>query len=819
MNDGLQLAVKPREEGVAVVRPAETSPLPVRSTSRKAGVGLILSTHVGALSQRIGNAVVLEISRGRGLLFSAVLLGVGAALWFSLDAPPAAPVLAVMLAMLVAAALLLRHGAPLLYPVSTGLALLVAGMLFADAETRLWDTVVIDSPVTAMVTGQVERREAGSRGEWRYIVLVHGTSDPQIKRPPQRISVLARARHAPFALGEAITGRVRLSPPSGPALPGLNDFAFASYYNGIGAVGYFLGAPTRPTTPVVQPADTWIDRADRWLFSLRDQISTRIRTVIPGDAGAFAASIITGERRSMSNELTEALRLSGLAHITAISGLNMALAAGIFFVGLRLLFSLSPALVQSYPVKKFAATGALAGALCYLLISGYQVSAVRAFLMTAVMLVAVLFDRPAISLRNLAIAALVILAVAPSEIMGPSFQMSFAATAALIAGYAAWRERPASPPLPQAFPGAAVVNLVWSFTWGTVMTSLIGGVSTAVFAVTHFHRLAPHSLEANLLAMPVISLWVMPAGLAAMLTMPLGLDAPFLQLMGWGLELVADIAFMVAGWGEGFGFSRLSAWFLPVMALGFVLLTLLGSWLRHLGTLIMAAALAIEALTPSLPPGNILISEDGQLIGAFVGNGELATNRRRPTAFIYRQWEQALQIDTHVPPLVLPAAATEAVGPKPPNAGPKQKLTPQQIAEAKAAMQKALKMGNSARFLCADGLWCAIRLDSGWRIAAIEEPALLGAGCDTADIVVTPRRTSLKACRSGARLITSDLLRRTGSMELALGDHLKGDIKERTAFSNPQRPWMRHRLYDWRSNTFADTGPDAPVTDLSDSGG
>ena len=185
-----------------------------------------------------------------------------------------------------------------------------------------------------------------------------------------------------------------------------------------------------------------IARFDAALFSLRDRISNRIRSVLPGDPGAFAASIITGERRSMSTAATEALRVSGLAHITAISGLNMALAAGIFFVGLRGLLSLVPALAERYPIKKMAAVGALMATTGYVLISGYQVSALRAYLMTAIMLVAVLFDRPAVSLRNLALAATAILAVQPSAVMGPSFQMSFAATAGLIAGYAGWRSRP-----------------------------------------------------------------------------------------------------------------------------------------------------------------------------------------------------------------------------------------------------------------------------------------------------------------------------------------------------------------------------------------
>ncbi|MGG2477764.1 ComEC/Rec2 family competence protein, partial [Rhizobium sp. BR5] len=174
------------------------------------------------------------------------------------------------------------------------------------------------------------------------------------------------------------------------------------------------------------------------LYGLRSAIAERIRTTIGGDAGAFAASIVTDERQAITAQTMEALRLSGLAHIVAISGLNMALASGIFFVGLRLAFSLFPASAQRWPVKKIAAFAALLMTLAYYLISGFAVSAERAWLMMSVMLIAVLFDQPSLSLRNVAISALVILIFSPSEIMGPSFQMSFAATIALVSAYAFW---------------------------------------------------------------------------------------------------------------------------------------------------------------------------------------------------------------------------------------------------------------------------------------------------------------------------------------------------------------------------------------------
>ncbi|MBB4113617.1 ComEC/Rec2-related protein [Rhizobium sp. BK226] len=231
---------------------------------------------------------------------------------------------------------------------------------------------------------------------------------------------------------------------------------------------------------------------------------------------------MTDERRAISNATTEALRQSGLAHIIAISGLNMALSAGIFFVGFRMLLSLFPGVAQAYPTKKIAAAGALIAVTAYFLISGFAVSAERAFIMMAIMLIAVFFDRPSISLRNVALSALVILVISPSEVLGPSFQMSFAATLALVSGYQLWKDRRvrenAFLKLPIVRPFVAVAG----FFGGVFLTSLIGGFSTALFSIEHFHRLTAYGLPANLATMPIISFIIMPGSCLSVWTFCLG---------------------------------------------------------------------------------------------------------------------------------------------------------------------------------------------------------------------------------------------------------------------------------------------------------
>jgi len=781
-----------------------SSPKPRSSLSvrRPTGGGLAFRTRIRTdrFISFVRSSIADEIRYGHLFLFVPVCLGSGAAIWFAVDSSPSALVLvASLLALLLG---LFVSGSGTVTSVGlTAAALILAGMLLADWETRRLSTVILDQPVLTNVTGIVERREEGARGEWRYTLRLTATADPQLRRPPERVNLLARSGHAPAAIGDRVSGKARLSPPSGPALPGLNDFAFQSYFQGIGAVGFFLGPPQALSIDADANAGP-AERFDRALFSLRDRISSRIRSLLPGDPGAFAASIITGERRSMSDEATDALRTSGLAHITAISGLNMALAAGIFFVGLRALLSLFPGFAQRYPVKKFAAAGALLATTGYVLISGYQVSALRAYLMTAIMLGAVLFDRPAVSLRNLALAATAILAFQPSAVMGPSFQMSFAATAALIAGYAGWRSRPRAILPPARSFALRLATGGAKFIGGTLATSLIGGLATAVFAITHFHRLSTHGLEANLAAMPLISIVVMPAGFIAMLLMPFGLDAPFFWIMGQGLELVLKVAYTVSAWGGGYVFPRLPESFMLGVIAGMLLLTLLRTPLRHAGTVMILATIAVTWGSVTPKDGELLISEDARLVALRLeeeGAAGLATNRTRPSAFIFDQWQPVLGIETLTPPAmskleVLPEA-TDQDG---------VSLSDDQRREAEAVLKRLVATAERDRFSCIKQA-CGLKLGTGGALVWLERADLVGSACDLAQIVILAARSRVTTCRSGALLISETTLRSTGAVELSgLSDFPQG-LTIKSAFSGKPRPWTSHRLYDWRTGTMADS--------------
>lgn len=766
----------------------------------------------------VSQCLVQEANHRHEFLFVPVLIAAGAALWFSLPMTPPQWLLFWLAAFAIAAvcALFYRHG--IMSSTFKGAALVVLGMVLADGQSRRAGTIILDTPVTTRIAGTVERRELDARGNWRYVVALKQTSDPQLVRSPQKVSLVSRSRHDAFGIGAAMTGKARLSPPSGPALPGLNDFAFASYFSGIGATGFFYGAPQMWKDPAGQAqVGTWAEKADQWLYTLRSGIANRIRDLIGGDAGAFAASIVTDERRAISDETMEALRISGLAHIVAISGLNMALAAGIFFVGMRTAFSFFPGFSQRWPVKKISAFAALLMTFCYYLISGFAVSAERAWLMMSIMLIAVLVDRPSISLRNVALSAIVIIVLSPNEVMGPSFQMSFAATLALVSGYAAWsrwrgeRERPviAHPPW-----WLGVASRCATIVGGVVVTSLIGGLSTAIYSIEHFHRITTYGLAANLAAMPIMSLIVMPFALIGMLLMPFGLDAPFIKIMGYGMAVVIDIATTVSGWGGDVTIGRQNGWFLALSTTGFVLIALLRTRLALIGVPFIVTGFLLMGAEQWRSKPDLLIYEDGSLV-ALLTKDAVATTKQRASAFIYDQWARAL-------PLPKRHIAAEMLDPEKSPDGDeanvdsplpdrRRKLTDEAKAKQQEDMQRSLVKTNV--FTCRKNSWCISKSESGVSVAVVFDSAFTGLACDIANIVVTTRNVPFTTCGSGAILITQETLRRTGSMELWLGDVTKPVLAANAAMLSDDRPWTTHRHYDWRTKSFT-TGIPAHIENL-----
>lgn len=582
------------------------------------------------LARRVAGVVAVEAggAQAQQALLVPVALGVGIGGYFSLSQEPG-PLVWGGLAILVTAGLgVLSFVRPTWRPMVFLTTVVLLGAALAGLRTHLvaapvlgWhyygaiegrivdiDRSLSDAPRLTLDRVMLERISP-ERMPVLVRVALHGAQDFVVVEPGMRVM---------------LTGH--LSPPGGPTEPGAFEYARLAFFQQIGAVGY-----TRSPVLLVAPAQQ--DGLEQGIRRLRMSISAAVQSSLPGEGGAFAAAILTGDRSGIGRATLDSLRGSNLAHLLAISGLHMGLLTGIVFGGVRSGLALVPAVALRVPGKKIAAVIALAGAAFYLALSGGNVATQRAFVMVAVMLLAVLADRRAISLRSVAIAATIILVLRPEAVVQVGFQMSFAATVALVATFGALRDwrKGASPDQPRL--------PIWlSAPLGVVICSTVAGLATAPVAAAAFNRVAEYGLLANLLAVPVMGSIVMPAAVAAGVLAPFGLAQPALWLMDLGTRWILMVAEGVAGLdGAVMAVVEPPPWVLPVMMLGGLWLILWPGYLRWLGPI----AIAIGTLGwQGTPRPALLVAETGTLIGVMGPEGR-TLSKMTGERFAARSWLEA----------------------------------------------------------------------------------------------------------------------------------------------------------------------------------
>jgi competence protein ComEC len=488
-------------------------------------------------------------------------------------------------------------------------------------------TRIIITPVAGIIEA-VEDREEGKR----LLLRVTDMKDVAEAERPMRVRVSVRNGNG-LSPGRLITGTARLLPPPQAAWPGGYDFARDAYFKGIGAVGSLVG-PVRQGDPASEPDwSLWL--ATR-IDEARNALTERIASSIGGAAGGVGAALVTGKRGLIPEHTNDVLRGAGIYHIVSISGLHMVLAAGTFFWLVRALLALAPGLALLWPVKKIAAVAAMIGATTYCIFSGSDVATERSLIMTLVMFGAVLADRPALSIRNLSLAALVVLAREPEALLGPSFQMSFSAVAAMMA---------LVPLMHRRTMGEGTLTVIErGFLWlgramlGLVTTTLVASIGTAPFAAYHFQSLNPYGLVGNALALPLVSLVVMPSAVLGVLAYPFGLDRPIWQVMGMAVSQVLDVSAWVGSFsGSTLVVPALSGVALVFLSVGLIVLTIPASSLRLLALVPAGLGLAFAAKPDRY---NIFIDRDGAGAAIRSKGGQL-TLVGRPSDFVAEQWLRA----------------------------------------------------------------------------------------------------------------------------------------------------------------------------------
>jgi competence protein ComEC len=353
-----------------------------------------------------------------------------------------------------------------------------------------------------------------------------------------------------------------------------------------------------------------------------------------------------GDQRGIAEDTQNDMRASGLGHIFSISGLHLALVAGVVFWLLRALLALSPTLALNYPIKKWAAGAALAVATFYTVISGAEVATVRSWVMLAIMLGAVLLDRRALTLRNVALAAFVILVFSPESLLSVSFQMSFAATIALVAAFEGISARQATALQSADAKERTLVRRLRDTAWLMFVTSLVAGLATAPFGIFYFQRIAPLTIVANMAVSPAIDFLVMPMALLAVVVMPLGLEGWPLGLLQFGLRWMLYVADTTAGWSGGLGaVPAMPALAMLLIAGGFLWLALWREQWRLLGVIPILAALPVAALAPR---PTIVVAADAKAVAVRNAGGQLAILGGKGAAFAVGNWLRA-DGDTRAP--------------------------------------------------------------------------------------------------------------------------------------------------------------------------
>ncbi|WP_163850409.1 ComEC/Rec2 family competence protein [Pseudooceanicola aestuarii] len=566
--------------------------------------------------RRLGEVAAAILIAQRGALFgwAPVCLGTGIGVYFLLGAEPGIGWLAGLACVALGlAALALRAGAvagPLLW----ALTLLAAGLSLAGGRARMVGAPVLEGRYYGTIEGRIVGLDRSASDALRVTLDRVRLPDRARWPVPRRVRVSLRGpqgtRPEP---GKRVMTTGHLSPPGGPVEPGGFDFQRHAWFLRLGAVGY---------TRVPLMAHAPPQGAEALVFRARLALSARVTGALPGETGAFAAAVMTGDRSAMAPATLEALRVSNLAHLLAISGLHMGLLAGFVFGAMRLALVLPERIALRWPVKALSAGVALAAAAGYLALSGGNVATERAFVMVAVALIAVMARRRAMSLRSVAIAALIVLFLRPEALLSPGFQMSFAATLGLVAVFGALRGRMRGR------------GWVWAVA-SLLISSAVAGAATAPFGAAHFNQVSPYGLAANLSSVPLMGLVVIPAAVVSACLMPLGLEALPLAVMGVGLDWILFVARGVSGWeGARQMVPSPPGWALTTLSAGALMLILWRGPGRWLGLAPMGLAL-LAWVGPARPP--ILIADSGGLVGVMTGEGR-ALSRPRGAGFIASVW-------------------------------------------------------------------------------------------------------------------------------------------------------------------------------------
>lgn len=602
----------------------------------------------------------------------------------------------------------------------------MSGFSGANIRAIMVKAPALEKPMrVTSIQGKVEEIDTYKTGYRIILTNIKNAEIPEEKLPKKiRLVILSKMENV--QAGDVIEVRASLTPPPKAVLPGAYDFSQYAYFRQIGAVGFAV-------SDVIEIESTKNTFAET-IVQIRNNIAVKIQASVGGVEAEIAKALFIGDTGGIDKDVMTAIRNSGLAHLLSISGLHLVLVCGIFFVITRTFLALIPAIALNYNIKKIAAIFAIAGSYFYLLISGSPVSAVRSFIMSAMALLAILLDRSGTPLRLVAIAAMFILIISPENILSPSFQMSFGAVIALIASFE-WL----TPHLNQIASAYKIPKIIMNI-FGTIISSIVATIATAPFGVYHFNRSSPYGIIANVLAIPITSMLIMPLGVISLLLMPFHLEWLVAWPMKTGIDFIVSIARYVADLPYANStIAAINYWQLLLITLGFLWLAIWKTKWRLFGFVFVVIACVFA---PFNKTPDIIINSDATLFAVKDENGELIVSSTTSAKYARDVWS------------------------------------------AKSGQEDALKIDKSgSKVIVCDSTGCIYKKNN-YTIAIIQHPIALESECKVADVFIN--LTDIKYnCTSASTQVNNYNLRKNGAHEIFLGDK----INVRTVSGDKYRIW------------------------------
>ncbi|HEV7719601.1 MAG TPA: ComEC/Rec2 family competence protein [Arsenicitalea sp.] len=562
----------------------------------------------------------------------------------------------------------------------------------------------------------------------RSIIVSRITPGADTRAVPIRRARIAIRDGLQLSPGDIVSAKIRFYSVPGPVLPGGFDSQFHAYFDGVGAYGNTYGA-----VQIVQPGEA--SAPDRVIQTVRRAIAARIDAVLSQPASWIARSMITGDQSGVTQEARDVMAKAGIAHVLSISGLHLTLVAGGVFAALRIGLSLLPGLSRRISVKKAAAVGGIIASVLYFSISGLNVAALRSTIMIVLVFGAVIFGRRALTMRNVAVAGLIVIIFDPASVFRPSFQLSFAAVVALVGAFETMRHEGKGP--------RNFLRRTWGYFYGSAITSLVAGTATLLFSAYHFQQTSPLGVLGNLLTLPLVGFIMMPAAVLSVLAMPFGFERPFLVAMGWSIDRMLDMARLVAGWSTHLDANPLLT---PLaLVIGFAALgwfAFFPNRFRYIGP---ALAVPLVILFAVDKPPDVLVADTTQAVAIRANSGlELVTGK--PESFAIEVWE-----DTYSEP----------------------------IAKDETGMAQC------------DTLACIATSPLGFSVSMVKGADAFEEDCASADLVIA-RIPAPSWCRAETTVIDADDLARQGVHWLRW-DAGARKFEIRPAMTDLNRPWRAAR--------------------------